>query len=498
MSSSAARIVTEPQVIFEATPKQDEFARAVFSGQYRYLAFGGAIRGGKTWTLLALLFALCRIYAKSRWAIVRKDLPTLRRNTIPSFNKLRPRSFVGPVNQSTWIAPCTNGSEIVFFPESLDIDPDLDRWKGLEVNGFALEEANELSKASFSKAIERAGAWIVPDGLPQPDPLVLLTFNPSPTWVKRVFYDPWKAGSLAAPYYFLPSLPSDNPHLPESYRESLKNLPESEYRRFVLGDWEHMTGAALPELTVTKHIVPAFDVPKHWTRFMAFDWGYRHPFSLGLYATNEEGDVWKLDTITGRGMQDEAILEYCRSALEARGLTFRDFRYTVAGGDCFQHYTARGGQGPPTAEFFAKHGWPLTRADDRSGSRVMGLSNFRRYIAWKPTTENGSESEPRFRWFETVGNRKCFEQCQSIMLDPDKPEEPLKANADENGDGGDDMFDETRYGLASRPLKAKVIEPDVRCFDPAVMAAERETMMTLKGRREQAKKRRINPNLYGL
>lgn len=232
---------------FVATPKQVELMGLIAGGRYQYIGFGGAIRGTKTWGSLAALIALCRLYPGSRWAIVRQDLPTLRRNTIPSFNKLRSlaRNFVGEINQSVWTAQCMNGSELLFFPEGLERDPDLDRWKGLEVNGFLLEEANELSEKTFSKAIERAGSWFIPPSDERPDPiqplpLVLCTFNPAQNWVRRVFYDPWKSGTIEPPFYFLPTTIQDNPYAPESYKASLKNLPPQEYKRFVLGDWESL------------------------------------------------------------------------------------------------------------------------------------------------------------------------------------------------------------------------------------------------------------------
>lgn len=224
----------------DAFGTQQSFAEAVFSGLFRYLLFGGAIRGGKSYISIALILALCRIFPGSRWAIVRKDLPTLRRNTLPTFNKLAPPGFCGKLNQSTWSVKCRNGSEILFFPESIKMDTDLDRWKGLEVNGFLLEEANELRFQSFSKAIERAGSWTA-DCEVQPPPLVMLTCNPAKNWVYATFYKPWSVGELKAPYYYQPSSPADNPHLTDEYRaslEELKKLDEPAYLRFVKGDWE--------------------------------------------------------------------------------------------------------------------------------------------------------------------------------------------------------------------------------------------------------------------
>jgi hypothetical protein len=149
---------------------------------------------------------------------------------------------MGPVNRTTWTSTATNGSQVIFFSESLTEDPELNRWKGLEVNGFLLEEANELSERSYYKAIERAGAWIIPrsDDNPfpkQPPPLILFTFNPCDNWPRRVFYDPHANGTLKEPFYYLPATLVDNPFLTEEYRESLKSLPDREYQTFVMGKW---------------------------------------------------------------------------------------------------------------------------------------------------------------------------------------------------------------------------------------------------------------------
>lgn len=234
-----------PDFNLETSPKQAKFVDAVLSGKYRLLAMGGGIRGTKTFAVLIVLIILCKIFPGSRWAIVRKDLPTLRRNTIPSIEKIRllTGGFLGQLNHSDWTYTCRNGSQIILFPESFTQDPELDRWRGLEVNGFALEEADELAEASLNKARERAGAYIIPDpktgrGLEdQPKPLVMCTFNPTPKWPMRIFFEPYMAGTIKPPVFYLPSTIADNPWAGEEYREGLKDLPEAEYKRFVLGDW---------------------------------------------------------------------------------------------------------------------------------------------------------------------------------------------------------------------------------------------------------------------
>jgi hypothetical protein len=230
---------------FVATPLQVKWIEAVLSGEYNFLGIGGGIRGTKTFACISALIILSRIFPRSRWAIVRKDLPTIRRNVIPSMDKLRVMSggFVGELNMSTWSYSCANGSVLILFAEQFIQDPELERWKGLEVNGFDLEEGSELSEKSFNKAIERAGSWIIPPSLEdptpnQPPPLVLVNFNPCANWPRKIFYMPWKMGTIAKPFFFLPATIADNPYATDAYKESLKHLPPEEYKRFVEGEWD--------------------------------------------------------------------------------------------------------------------------------------------------------------------------------------------------------------------------------------------------------------------
>lgn len=260
------------------TAKQEAFLSAVLSGDYKYLATGGAIRGGKTLSVLVVFAILMRLFPRSRWAVVREDWTALQQNTMPSIEKVRTTmgGWLGSVNHSTRTYTARNGSQLLLVPESHQQDPDLNSFKGFEVNGFALEEANELQEATFHKTIERAGAWVIPptpeeqvrgESPEQPPPVVLLTFNPSDTWTDTVFHEPYELGTIAAPYFFLPATIHDNPHLPASYLASLEELrhaaPE-QYDRFVLGKRGSITvpnQLIEPQWLVNARHVPATSGP---------------------------------------------------------------------------------------------------------------------------------------------------------------------------------------------------------------------------------------------
>jgi hypothetical protein len=231
-----------PERIFSPEPKQAEFLDAVFSERYKIMGFGGAVRGGKTIAGIMALFILCKTFPGSRWAIVREDLQRLRQTTIPTIEKFAPRPFVGRLDRSEWKYRCQNGSEILIVGEQLGRDPDLDRFKGLEVNGWLAEEANEISEQTANKMIERMGSWIIQPSEDNPNPaqppaLLLCTFNPADNWVREWFYEPSREGRITAPYYFLQALPTDNKYNTQQQWESWKLLPTAEYKRFIEGDW---------------------------------------------------------------------------------------------------------------------------------------------------------------------------------------------------------------------------------------------------------------------
>ena len=122
------------------------------SGEKRVIVFGGAIRGGKTYWLLITISQLALQYAGSRWVIIRKSLPDLKRTTFPSFNGLLGdglNAYIKTWNRDTNVVTFTNGSELIFMAESFDEDKDLNRFRGLEVNGAGLDEVNELQEPTF-------------------------------------------------------------------------------------------------------------------------------------------------------------------------------------------------------------------------------------------------------------------------------------------------------------------------------------------------------------
>jgi len=232
-------------ILFDPFPKQQEFLDAALSGKYNFVLYGGGVRGGKSYSGLGLLILLCKIYPGSRWAVTRKDMPTIEKTIFPICDKLIPQNFVKYNRRASTKNPhyeFTNDSILLFFPENYVQDKELERFKGLEVNGFLAEEMPELQYATFIKLQERAGSYIIPikehrKNPIQPKPLIIGTCNPSPGWLKEVLYTPWKEGLLQNNWTFIPAIVYDNPYVSQEYIDILEGLPLYHKIIYVSGSW---------------------------------------------------------------------------------------------------------------------------------------------------------------------------------------------------------------------------------------------------------------------
>lgn len=222
--------------IITPSPKQREAYKMVMDN--RIVLYGGAIRGGKTYFLILLAFTLANKYPRSRWLFLRESMPTMKRTLLVSFNEFLFNGFdkyVESFNQQTMEVTLTNGSQFIFMSESFDTDKDLMRFRGLEINGAFIDEANELNEATFDKVIERSGSWFHSKGCPTK---IVMTANPSNNWLKERIYDPWKNDELPNGIGYVPARIFDNPFIPAEYLEGLKLLPRYQYEVFVEGNWD--------------------------------------------------------------------------------------------------------------------------------------------------------------------------------------------------------------------------------------------------------------------
>jgi phage terminase large subunit len=228
--------LTQQAAIIRFTPKQAEAKRVTETNTITL--YGGAIRGGKTWWLILMIWILAKRYPKSRWLILRNSYSTLQQTTLVTFQSLLDQGLSNDVvewKQATLTATLYNGSQVFFMAESYDSDKELNRFRGLEINGAGVDEVNETQEVTLNKLIERSGSWQHSPGCPIK---IILTCNPTHNWVKVKFYDRWVQKNLPEGWAYVPAKITDNPHISQDYINSLRLLPVFEYQCFVEGDWE--------------------------------------------------------------------------------------------------------------------------------------------------------------------------------------------------------------------------------------------------------------------
>lgn len=425
------------------------------SGAYEAL-YGGAAGGGKSH---ALLFGALRQvnHPQYRALILRRTFPELRElmdAALPVF------SAIG----ATW-----NASEKRFrFPSGALVEfgycqtyADVLQYQGQAFQYIGYDELGQVAE-------ERIWTYLISRNRPTaPGQTLQMRASANPGgaghhWIKKRFVGPCTPDGrpvvceirlpdgevIAETRAFVAAKLKDNPTLMENdpgYGRRLALLPELERRWLRDGDWN--AGAGLALAMRPEHVIPAFPVPAHWTRFSALDWGYNHPFSWGLYVVSGDGTVYCVDTASGRKLQPPGIVDRFRAIAGDAPL-----RYTTAGHDVWADVKARSEHVPTLHEQFAGLGFPMVKANI---SRIAGVQNMRRYLG-EAATETMAETPPRFFLFDTPNNRRVFECLESRVSDPDEPEDVLKVDADDSGDGGDDPYDQVRYALASRPLAARL------------------------------------------
>lgn len=215
-----------------------------------------SVRGGKSYFLCLYAFTIAFKYPNSRWLFLRESLPTLKRTLLVTFNNLLSEGFeqyIESFDRQSLTVTLTNKSQFIFMAESYDTDKELNRFRGLEINGAFIDEANEIQEVTFDKVIERSGSWFHSTGCPTK---IVMTANPSNNWLKERIYNKWRDNNLPNGIAYIPAKIYDNPYIPPDYYESLKMLPRYQYEVFVEGNWDL-------QLKIGGEFYKCFELDKH-------------------------------------------------------------------------------------------------------------------------------------------------------------------------------------------------------------------------------------------
>jgi hypothetical protein len=228
------------------------------------LLYGGAAGGGKSAFGCLWVIEQCMTYPSTRWLIGRSKLKTLKETTLNTFFDITSQLSIGDqfvYNAQTNIITWKNGSEIILkdlflFPS----DPNFDSLGSLEITGAFIDECNQVTYQAWQIVKSRIRYKLKENNL---IPKMLGTCNPAKNWTYKEFYKPSRENKIPNYRQFIQALPKDNPHLPESYIESLAQLDQNSKERLLFGNWEYdddpstlIDNDSISDYFEPNHIVP--------------------------------------------------------------------------------------------------------------------------------------------------------------------------------------------------------------------------------------------------
>lgn len=221
-------------------PKQENAVYYLKDNETKELLYGGAAGGGKSALGCLWLIENCQMYAGSRWLMGRSKLKSLKETTLNTFFDLASKLNLSNqfhYNAQANIIYWNNGSEIILKDLFLyPSDPNFDSLGSLEITGAFIDECNQIVYKAWQIVTSRCRYKLKEFGL---IPKILGSCNPAKNWTYKEFYKADRDNILDISKKFIQALPTDNPHLPKSYLDSLLALDKNSKERLYFGNWEY-------------------------------------------------------------------------------------------------------------------------------------------------------------------------------------------------------------------------------------------------------------------
>jgi hypothetical protein len=458
---------------------QEEFLRR---SEFEVM-FGGSAGPGKTDCLVA---GLTRDVDHPRYhaLLLRRTFPQLQ-EIIDRCHNLYPH--MGGTYRATdkrWIFP--SGAKIDLG--HMQHEADKYNYQGKEFHKIGFDELTQFTDTQYTYLHSRARTTD-PELVPQ----ILSTTNPGGIghyWVKdrfvaitdslRTYID----SVTGLTRVFVPATIEDNPTLFDNdpaYLARLEGLPEIEKMRLRYGIWDAFEGQVFPELSQMVHGCEDFDIPPEWEKFCVFDWGYSKPFSVGWYALDYDGVLYRYREWYGcrREMHDEtdgADTGLKMPAFEvAKGILDREagekIRMRIADPSIWHKRPdsrKKESRGPTIHEDMCAEGVYFNKADnDRLQGKLQVHKRFK--LDEEIDTETG----------EVLSDRpmlQVFNSCKGFWRTMLQLREDQRNVEDVDTDQEDHIYDEFRYMCMARPIRPKKV---VR-IPPGSFHAERKRLINAK------------------
>lgn len=400
------------------------------------VGYGGARGGGKSHWLLAQMGADdCQRVPGLKCLLLRK----VGKANVEHFEDLRRRLFRGLRHEFSayrGLLTFANGSRIV--AGHFQAEKDIDAYLGLEYDVIGIEETTTLSNRKHQD-ISTCCRTSKPDWRPR----IYSTSNPGGighAWYRTKFVLPFLK-SAEAETRFVPARVGDNRYNNPEYTKVLEGLTGWQKRAWLDGDWDIAAGQFFTTLKREVHVVSEFDDARAVEWFAALDYGWTHYTVVLLGCLDGDGNMFIVDEHAERLWLPQRhapaikamIARHCFSN---RRLEIPDLKRFVAGADVF----SRQSDGTTVASQYGKLGISLRVA---STDRINGWAEILHRLG-EPNVGIAS------RLFIHERCARLVECLPSLQHDPNRPEDVLKVDCDEDGVGGDDAADALRYLVATK------------------------------------------------
>lgn len=417
-------------------PKQLEFHGAFrecdLTGGPTQVGIGGARGPGKSHSALAQIgLDDCQRVPGLKWLFLRKVGKAARE----SFEDLRRKVLMGIPHEYR------RQAGLVVFPNDSRIhlghfknEKDIDNYLGIEYDGVCIEESTQLSQ----KKHEQIGTS-VRTSKENWRPRIYHTTNPGGVghvWFKKTFIEPWRAETERDTRFIFATY-RDNRFLNPEYVDQLNKLTGWLRAAWRDGDWDIAAGQFFTTWRHQIHVGQIPNPPQHWPVWASMDYGFIHPTLVYLFTENE-GKRYVVDEYCASRRLPDQNAQGIKAMFQRHGVDAGRLRTFVAGADAFAQ---RGDQrGRTIAQQYLEHGIKLTPANM---DRINGAAEVLKALG----DPEGEDTRIESRLLVSGRCVRLIECIPSLQHDPHRPEDVLKVDIDEDGNGGDDPYDALRYGL---------------------------------------------------
>lgn len=296
-------------------PPPSDKQRRFFKSKARFVGYGGARGGGKSWAMRTKLVLLCFRYAGLKCLLLRRTLSELKENHLLPLVSLLGENAVYKSSERCFEFP--NGSYLKLG--YCEREADVYRYQGQEFDVIGVEECTHFSWEQIS-FLMTANRTVRSDFSPR----MFFTGNPGGvghTWFRRLFIKrSYTEAERPEDYEFIPATVEDNKILMQrnpEYVTVLEALPEKLKQAHRYGNWDVFDGQFFEELRddvsgyesrVFSHVIKPFNPPRDWTYYRSFDFGYARPFSCGWWAKDHDGVLYRILELYGcTGTANEGV-----------------------------------------------------------------------------------------------------------------------------------------------------------------------------------------------